>query len=324
MAYGDPQLLHLDSMLTDISVGFDNPDQFVASMLFPQVGVAKQSDRYYVYNRDLWGRVTDDIRAPGSEANELPPMTLSRDGYFAEEHALEDVVPDEEVENADQPLQPAMDATERVTNTILLNREKIMVDIATTTANYASGFTATPANKWNNYTTSDPIADVKTGRTAIHNALFRDPNTALVGYSTAVALEDHPDFIERIKHSQLGIANDDLISQVLGIPQFRRAGAGVVTSVYGQAETFGYLWLDDMVLAYVPPRPGRKVPAYGYEFVWGYSRAGGSVMATERWREERRASDVVRVRRRYDVKLIVVDGTGDSNGAGYLLKDLLT
>jgi hypothetical protein len=77
MAYGDPQLLHLDSMLTDISVGFDNPDQFVASMLFPQVGVAKQSDRYYVYNRDLWGRVTDDIRAPGSEANELSHVTAT-------------------------------------------------------------------------------------------------------------------------------------------------------------------------------------------------------------------------------------------------------
>jgi hypothetical protein len=324
MAYGDPQLLHLDSMLTDISVGFDNPDAFVASLLFPQVGVGKQSDKYYVYNRDLWGRVTPDIRTPGSEANELPPMTLSRDSYFAEEHALEDVVPDEEVENADQPLQPAMDATERVTNTILLNREKTMVDLATTTALYAAGFSATPANLWDNYTTSDPITDVKTGRTAIHNALFRDPNTAIFGYQVAVKLEDHPDFIERIKHSQLGVANDDLISQVLGITTFRRAGAGMVTSPYGQAETFGYLWGKDAVLAYVPPRPGRKVPAYGYEFVWGYSRAGGSVQAVERWREERRASDVVRVRRRYDIKHIVVDGTGDSNGAGYLLKAVIS
>lgn len=322
MAYGDPQLLHLDSMLTNISLGFDNPDSFVGSMLFPAVPVGKQSDKYYVYNRDLWGRVTDDIRAPGSEANELPPMTLSRDSYFAEEHALVDVVPDEEVENADEPLQPSIDATERVTNTILLNREQSIVDLACTAANYASGFTATPSNKWDNYTTSDPISDVKTGRTKIHDNLFRDPNVCIMGYSVAVKLEDHPDFIERIKHSQLGVANDDLISQVLGITRFTRAGAGKVTSVYGQAETFGYLWADDVVLAFVPARPGRKTPAFGYEFVWNY--AGGSAQAVERWREDKRASDVVRVRRRYDIKFITVDGSGDMNAAGYLLKDVLT
>src|SRR4051812_33386882 len=127
MAYNDPQLLHLDSMLTNISAGWDNPQAFVASSLFPAVRVGKDSDKYYVYNRDTWGRVMDDIRTPGSEANELPPMTLSRDTYFIEEHALEDVVPDEELENADTPLSPSQDATERLTNTILLNRESIQM-----------------------------------------------------------------------------------------------------------------------------------------------------------------------------------------------------
>jgi len=319
VAYGDPQLLHLDTMLTGISVGFDNPDMFVAARLFPAVGVAKQSDKYYVYNRDIWGRVTDDIRAPGSMANELPPMTLSRDGYFAEEHALSDVVPDEEVENADDPLQPAIDATERVTNTILLNRENAMVTMALTAANYAAGFTVTLAGgqQWSDYVNSDPIADIKTGRNKIHDSIFRDPNTIIMGYQVATKLEDHPDFIERIKHSQLGVATDQLIANILGIPGFIRAGAGVVNSPYGQAETFGYLWGKDVVMAYVPPAPARKTPAYGYEFVWRYSQGES---AAERWREEKRASDVVRVRRRYDLKFITVNGAGAMNAAGYLIK----
>src|SRR6266496_1113260 len=268
MAYGDPQLLHLDSMLTDISVGFDNPDMFVAQRLFPAVRVAKQSDKYYVYNRDLWGRVTDDIRAPGSEANELPPMTLSRDTYFIEEHALEDVVPDEEVDNADDPLQPSVDATERVTNTILLNRENAMVAIATTTGNYASGFTTTLSgtSQWSDYVNSDPIADIKTGRAKIHDNLFRDPNVAIMGYQVAVKLEDHPDLIERIKYSQRGVPTDAIIAEVLGIGNFVRAGAGKVTSAYGATETFGYLWGKHVVLAFVPERPAKKTPSFGYEF----------------------------------------------------------
>jgi len=318
MAYNDPQLLHLDSMLTEISVGFDNPDMFVAQRLFPAVRVGKQSDKYYVYNRDLWGRVTDDIRAPGSEANELPPMTLSRDSYFAEEHALADVVPDEEVDNADNPLQPSIDATERTTNTVLLNRENAMVTMATTAGNYASGFTTTLSGtqQWSDYVNSDPIGDIKTGRSKIHDNLFRDPNVAIMGYQVAVKLEDHPDIIERLKYSQIGVTTDALISTVFGIPGLVRAGAGKITSAYGASEAFGYLWGKHVVLAYVPPAPGRKTPSFGYEFVWAY---GAGEMATERWREDRRASDVIRVRRRYDLKMITVDGSGKMNAAGYLI-----
>jgi hypothetical protein len=310
-------------MLTEISVGFDNPDEFVGSLLFPAVRVAKQSDKYFVYNRDLWGRVTDDFRAPGARANELPPMTLSRETYFAEEHALVDVVPEEEVQNADAPLQPATDATQRLTNTILLNRENSIVALATTAANYASGFSATLSGtqQWNDYTNSDPVGDLKAGRNKIHDSIFRDPNLVIMGYQVATKLEDHPDFIERIKYSQVGITTDELIARVIGVPRIARAGAGKVTSAYGATETFGYLWGKDVVMAFVPPRPGVKTPSFGYEFVWTYPGAG--VQATERWHDDDRAADVIRVRRRYDVKMITVDATGDMNAAGYLVKNAI-
>lgn len=322
MAYNDPQLLHLDGMLTNISVGYDNPDEFMASNFFPSVRVGKQSDKYYVFNRDLWGRRTDDLRYPGSEANELPPMTLSRDTYFIEEHALEDVVPDEEIENADNPLQPAQDATTRLTNTILLNRELAMTDILFATGNYATNHVVTLSGtaQWNDYTNSDPIADVKTARSQIHRAIFRDPNTVIMGYEVAVKLEDHPDFIERIKYSQPGITNDQIIAAMLGIPNFRRAGAGYLTSAYGAAETTDYVWGKNVVLAWVPPNPGRRIPSFAYEFVQPYG--AGLLQPTERWREEKRKSDVVRVSRRYDLKLIAVDGTGKSV-AGYLIKNAI-
>jgi hypothetical protein len=58
-----------------------------------------------------------------------------------------------------------------------------------------------------------------------------------------------------------------------------------------------------------------KVPAYGYEFVWGNQ-------AVDRWREEKRKSDVIRVSRYYDVKL-VAQGEGADAGksiAGYVIK----
>jgi hypothetical protein len=307
-------------MLTQISAGFDNPIDYVGPRLFPSVSVAKQSDKYYVFNRDTWGRVTDDIRQPGSEANELPPMTLSRDTFFVEEHALEDVVPDEEVENADSPLQPAADAAMRLTNTVLLNRENIQVVMATTTSNYASGYSTTLSGttQWSDYTNSVPITDIRVGVKKIHDFLFRDPNTFIFGYNTYWQLQEHPKVLARITYATPQVADDSVISSVLGIPNFTVAGGGKLTSAYGATETADYVMSKDVVMAYVPPSPGRRTPSYGYEFVEPYGGAGP--MPTERWREEKRKSDVVRVSRRYDNKFITVDGSGLAQG-GYLIKN---
>jgi len=73
-------------------------------------------------------------------------------------------------------------------------------------------------------------------------------------------------------------------------------------------------------MAYVPPRPGLRTPAFMYEFTWVYPT--GARQVTERWRETRRKSDLIRVSRRYTHKFIAVDGSGDSF-AGYLIKDAI-
>jgi hypothetical protein len=311
-------------MLTEVSMGWDNPDDFVAEMLAPGVPVTKQSNKYYIYTRDTWGKVTDDLRSPGARANELPPMTLSRDTYFAEEHALKDVVPVEEQENADDPLQPFVDATERVTNTLELNKEVALVSKFTTTTNFAAGYTVTlsGAQQWNTYGTETPILDVKTGRAKIHDTMFRDPNIAIAQYQVAVKLEDHPSLINRIQYAMVAVTTDELISRLLGVNTFIRAGAGRLTNVYGQPETTGYVWPKVFLLAWVPPRPARKTPAFAYQFNWAYQ--GGITRATERWFDTDRNADIIRVRFRYACKFIAVDSsTPGKTVAGYLINNAI-
>ena len=104
---------------------------------------------------------------------------------------------------------------------------------------------------------------------------------------------------------------------MIGIQRIIVPGLGVNSANIGQAASIGYLWGKDVVLAWVPGSAGLRLPAFGYEFNWPIS---GNVMVTDRWREESRVREVVRVRRRYDLKFIYVDGTGDTL-AGYLIKD---
>jgi hypothetical protein len=311
--------VHIDKILTNISVGWPN-NGFVGEQLFPTVQVNKQSDLYYVYGREAWLPERGDERAPGTEANEIPGMQVSTNPYYAKEHALQIAVTDEERENADSPLAPDRDATELITAKIMLGRELIFRNLTVTAANYATGNSVTLAgvDRWDSGDAagSHPIQDVRAGITAIHSKMFLRPNVAVIPWPVLNSIQDHSDFLNRIMYAERAIFSEELFSSILGIEKIIVPGVGYNTAVnYGAAETLGYVWTDDVILAYVPPRPGLKTPAFGYEFRWG-------PQFVDRWREEKRASDLIRVRRRYDTKMIALDGSG-KEVAGYLIKDTL-
>lgn len=311
--------VHIDKVLTNISLGYPNAG-FVGEALFPSVPVKKQSDKYYVFGREAWGlEPGSDVRAPGTEANEIPGLAVSLSPYFAVEHALQIAVTDEERENADSPLTPDRDGTELVTQKLLLGREIAIKDKVTTVANFATGHSVTLSgtSQWSDFTNSNPITDVLTGRLQIHSALFVEPTVMIMPYRVMSTLEEHPDFIDRIKYSERAIITPELIATLFGIRNIVVPSVGYNSARMGATAALGYLWGKDVVMAYVPERPGMKIPAFGYEFTWTYS--GGQTQVADRWREDRRGSDVIRVRRRYDLEFVAVDGSGDTT-AGYLIK----
>jgi hypothetical protein len=287
-------------------------------MLFPTVTVKKQSDKYYVFGREAW-KPEDDLRAPGTVANEIPGMRLSTDTYYAQEHALQIPVTDEERENVDSPLAPDRDATGVVTGKIMLGREVAIKNLVTTAANYASGLSVTlaGATQFSDYANSDPIGVFRTAIAAVHAKIFLEPNVGVIPYQVMTVLQDHPDFIERIKYSERGIVTAELIASILGLDKIIVPGAGINNAALGQPTSLGYLWGKDVVLAYVPPSAGLRIPAFGYEFVWH-----GQVV--DRWREPQRKSDLIRCTRAYDLKLVAQGdpGTADAGKsiAGYVIK----
>ena len=320
MAVYDPRGgggVHVDKVLTNVSLAFPN-NGLVGNALFQEVMVNKPSDLYNEFGREAWFP-EDDVRAPGTTATEIPGLKISQNPYFCRERALQIAVTPEERQNADSPLDPDRDGTELVTSKILLKREQRIKDFAVTTANYAAGHSVTlaGANQWSDYVGSSPIVDVKAGMRQVHSALFMEPNLGIFPYEVMTQLEDHPDFIERIKYSQAGILTADIIASVLGLQQIIVPGLGYNSATNpGQTLTLSYLWGKDVVLAWVAPKAGLKRPAYGYEFVQRFARKQQRVV---RWWSNDREADIIRVKRNYDLKPIAVDGSGLSI-AGYVIK----
>lgn len=324
--------IHFDQILTGISLGFDQVGEFISEKIAKPVTVKKQTDKYYVHGRESWVPSGTDYRAPGTVANEIGGIQVSLDTYYAQEHALQIPVTDEERDNADSAFSPDKDGTELLTKKILLNRELAIRNFVVDASRYATGLTKTltSTTQWDVYATSDPIQDVRVAKFAVHNASFVDPNVAVIPYQVMHFLLDHPKIIDRIKYTDRAILTEELVATVMGLTGVVVPGMPVGTSA-GTSNNFNmtatYLWGDDVLLAYVPKSAGLKVPAFMYEFVWSY---GGKAQAVDRWREEVRKSDLIRVSRRYDLKMIGV-GTDPSDAASYnksivayLLKDVLS
>jgi len=298
----DVSQVHLDAALSNVSVAYRNA-AFIADRLAPPVAVRKQSDRYFVLDpgRDRF-RTADDLRAPGTEAREVD-FSLSSDSYFCDDHALESTIPDEERENADPPLAPAIDRVEFLTERIELGREaELAGTIADSTA--IPGVTLAGTTQWSDYTNSDPLVAIEAGRQAVLQAVQQLPNILVLPHKVYAKVRLHPKVKELVAAAELGTPTPETLARIFDVEQvlvprsFRNAAAP------GAAPNMQPVWGNHALLAVVPRRPGLKMLGLAATFVW--SAAPGSLegRVVEVWREPRRKADMVRVQKYYDHKLV--------------------
>jgi hypothetical protein len=303
--------VHIDAALTNLSVGYSNP-AFIADLLAPVVPVRKQSDKYYIYDSEREAfRQSDDKRAPGAAANEID-FGLSTDGYYAEDHALTSVIPDEERENADPVVQPNIDRTEFLRAKIDLNKEIELAGILTSTSVITQSATLSGDSQWSS-SNSDPIAAVEAQKATIMASVQALPNTLVLPYEVYAKVRIHAKVIERIAYGSVGAVNEKVLAEIFDVDQVLVPRAFKNTADPGQAASMSYVWGTDALLCYVPTRAALKQVALTYTFAW--ANAPGSVAGhrVDLWREERRKADMIRVQRYYDQKVIAA-------GAAYLWK----
>jgi hypothetical protein len=297
----EAQQVHIDAALTNLSVAYRNND-FIAELIAPQVPVRKQSDRYYIYDSDREAmRLTEDLRSPGSLAQEVD-FTLSSDSYYCEDHALAGAVPDEERENADPVIQPDIDRTEYLTERILLNQE-VAMELALRTA---SGMGETAVDSGSNWaaTGSDPVADIQAARLAVFAASQRRANVMVVPYAVYETLRNNEAVVDRVKYSGGGIISTDIMAQLFDVDRVIVPKCFVNVSAKGQAAAVEPLWGTNVYLLHVAERPGLKQVTVANTFVWNGMPGSVNGTVVERWRDHGRKADMIRVQKYYDIKII--------------------
>jgi hypothetical protein len=311
----DPATVHHDVALTNLSIAYRNPAH-IAPLVAPEVMVRKQSDKYFVHDPGREAlRESTDHRAPGAEAREVD-FDLSSDAYFADDHALVAVIPDEERLNADAPLQPEIERVEFLTDKIHLNMEARLAALLRDPA-VIPGTQITDANdRWDD-PDGDPVPVIEAARAAIVDATQQLPNTLVLPFEVYHALRQNPKVAERVQYARLGLLGPSELAQMFDVERVIVPRAVRNSAPRGQAPVIESLWGRDALLMHVPPRAGLKVVAPVLTFVWGQSGGGMRGTTVQFWREERRKATMVRVQRYYDLKVV-------APAAAYLIRDAVS
>ena len=197
--------LHIDRALTDFSVAYMN-DEYIADTVAPLLPVDKRSDKYFVYNRDAFlrasaldsnGRPTS-IRRPGTEAV-LSDFAISSTSYYADEYARKQLVPYANIQYADAPLQPQLDATIQITEQLKIDNEIQVANMVGKISNYASTNTTTlttgsTGTSWAQYASanSNPFLNIEQAIIAVRKGALKQANAMVLTIDTAQYLVDHP------------------------------------------------------------------------------------------------------------------------------------
>lgn len=285
-----------DKALTNVSVKYTN-DEFVADRVFPVVEVDKKTGIYYEYDKSNL-RKEDSRRVGSAKTAEADREMVKRNYGPLEEHALKTGVTKDELDNYDSPLNPFIDATEHVTEKLMVEKE---VDLATDLADtgiVTNNTTLSGTSQWSDYANSDPFGVIETGMANIRKNGIKRPNTIVMGQPVWDKIKHHPELLDRVKWSNRGVLTEEVFASLIGVQNVIVAPAVYNTADEGQTDSLDYIWGKHMWLMYVTPNPGLKTISAGYHLTLKNGRY------IDRWSSEDRKTEYVRANDYYERKII--------------------
>lgn len=178
--------------LTNYSVGyFNNAEDFIATKILPVFPVQKVSGKVFQYGKEAL-RIVDTNRGTYGSYNKVNLRVEQSSLYFLEDYGLYDEIFDEDIEDAEAAIDPEIDATEYLTQKLMLDMEKKVADAVTNPAVITNNVALTGADKWSALSTSDPLSDIETGRASVFDLTGKQPNTIILSWSVLYKLKIHP------------------------------------------------------------------------------------------------------------------------------------
>ena len=320
-----PSSVHLDQPLTNLTIAYAQADtNFIADKVFPIVGVQKQSDKYYIYDRDNMNR-TGDVKklAPRTEVNRIG-MSLSTSSYFADVFGLGMDFDQQTLANEDAALDIRSAGAQTLATRLMIHREEQFASTFFSTNVWGTEYdgvagapNATQFRQWSDYTNATPIQDVtKARRTMQLKSGGYKPNTMVVGKEVRDILVNHPDILARLNGGSTinnpALITDAKLAEIFEVSNFYVMEAVKNDSAEGIAESNSFIGGKTAMLAHVAPSAGLMTPMAGGTFAWntleGVNNLGITVESySDDALKRQQVAEHIQVKMSYDMKVTGAD-----------------
>ena len=311
-----PSQVHIDQPLSNLTLAYvQSQENFIADKVFPTVGVQRQSDKYYIYDRANMNR-TGDVQklAPRTEVNRIG-MTISNDSYYADVYGLGMDFDEQTLANEDAMLDIRAAGAETLATRLMIHREEQFA--ATFFSAGVWGTDATPSNLWSDYTNGTPITDVTTARRTMQlkSGGFK-PNTMVVGKEVRDILINHPDILARLNGgatvSNTALITNAKLAEIFEVENFYVMEAVKNDSAEGIAESNSFIGGKNALLVHTPRSAGLMTPAAGLTFAWnnieGVNNLGITVESfSDDALKRQQVAEHIQVKMSYDMKVVGSD-----------------
>jgi hypothetical protein len=261
--------------LTAIAIAYQNA-RMIADSVLPRVPVNRADFKYTVYDKRDTFTIPDTKVGRTSRPNEV-------DWHATEAVAsvrpwgLEEPIPQEDFDNAaGTPIDPEAQATEQLTDLILLDREQRAANLVFNAASYAANnkttLTAAPGSQW-----SDPTSEPATVITDAMDSMIVRPNTMVLGRRTATWLRRNPNIIKAYNQTlgDQGKVPLAFLQDLFEVDNILVGEAWANTAKKGQVGSFARVWGDHAALLYINPvSQNVKSMTFGVTAQWGERIAG--------------------------------------------------
>ena len=320
-----PSAVHIDQPLSNLTLAYvQEQTNFVADKVFPVVGVQRQSDKYYLYDRANMNRSGDVKKlAPRTEVNRIG-MAISNAAYYADVYGIGMDFDEQTLANEDAMLEVRAAGAQTLINRVLIEREE----------QFASSFFSagvwttdvTPSNLWSDYTNSTPITDVTAGRRTMQlkSGGFK-PNTMVIGKEVRDILINHPDVLARLNGgatvSNTALITDAKLAEIFEVENFYVMEAVKNGAAEGLAEANAFIGGKNALLVHTPRASGLMTPAAGLTFAWNNIPSVNNLGITvESFSDDAlkrvQVAEQIQVKMAYDMKVVGAD-------LGYFFEDVV-
>src|SRR5690606_27447535 len=272
-----PSDVRHDPLLSNVSVAYlQETTAFAAHRVFPRVPVAMSQGKYWHYPRGHFMR--DDV-GPRPLGGRVPQTSFAVEklDYSIEEEGLSSTLDDRERANATPPYDPERARVRLLTQKILIHRERAWASAFFRTGVWSTDRTGVSTDPNVNagqflqfdQSNSDPIGLFQQYIDRVASSTGFEPNRLVLGRDTWRVVRNHEDVIDRIKHTQRGVATRAISAALVGVDEVLVPGGVYNASPEGVTDNIDWIINPKgALLVYAASEPSIDAPSGGYTFSW--------------------------------------------------------